>query len=174
MSVLRHPKVKNPMSLHACKARRLLRAQIAFSQVGHCNEVSWLGAHSYYFSAGKRHSPSNRVLSEPFLQMVETASLRVVSSRRVEIPFGKYCDSCIGIDGSSLSKYKAVSVENYVQLLNMISKFMMKNGGIELANGIVISNEVERQVLMGELARFINEGGHMFISEWVIERPFEP
>ena len=162
------------MSLHACKARRLLRAQIAFSQVGHCNEVSWLGAHSYYFSAGKRHSPSNRVLSEPFLQMVETASLRVVSSRRVEIPFGKYCDSCIGIDDSSLSKYKAVSVENYVQLLNMISKFMMKNGGIELANGIVISNEVERQVLMGELARFINEGGHMFISEWVIERPFEP
>ena len=128
----------------------------------------------YYFSASKRHLPSDRVLTQAFLQMVETASLRVVSSQRVEIPFGKYCDSRTGIDGSSLSKYKAVSVENYVQLLNMISKFMMKNGGIELANGIVISNEVERQVLMGELARFVNEGGSIFISEWVIERPIEP
>ena len=106
--------------------------------------------------------------------MIETASLRVLSSRQVEIPFGKHCDSRTGIDGTSLSKHKAFSVENFVQLLNMISKSMMKNGGIELANGTVISSEEERQVLMGDVARFVNEGGSMFVSEWVIERPFEP
>ena len=122
----------------------------------------------------KSHSPSDRALSQPFLKMAETASLRVLSSRRVEVPFGNYCDSYTGIDGTSLSKHKAVSIENFVQLLNMISKFMVKNGGLELTNGTVITSEEDRQVLMGEVARFVNEGGSMFVSEWVIERPFEP
>jgi hypothetical protein len=104
--------------------------------------------------------------------MVETASLRVVSSRRVDVPFGNYCDSYTGIDGTSLSKHKAVSIENCIRLINMISKFMMNDGGLELANGTIISSEEERQVLMGEVARFVNEGGSTFVSEWIIERPF--
>jgi hypothetical protein len=105
--------------------------------------------------------------------MIEAASLRVVSSRRVEVPFGNYCDSYTGIDGTSLSKYKAISAENMVQLLNMMSMDMMKNGGLELANGTVISSEEERQMLMGDLARFVNKGGWNFFSEWVVERPFD-
>jgi hypothetical protein len=105
--------------------------------------------------------------------MIEAASLRVLSSRRVEVPFGNRCDSYTGRDGTTLSKYKAVSIENYVQLLNMISKDMTKNGGLELANGTVISSEEERQLLMGEVTRFVNEGGSAFVSEWVVERPFE-
>ena len=103
--------------------------------------------------------------------MLETASLRVVSSRRVEVPFGNYCDSYTGRDGTSLSKHKAVSIENCIRLINMISKSMMNNGGLELANGNIISNEVERQVLMGEVARFVNGGGSTFVSEWIIEQP---
>ena len=105
--------------------------------------------------------------------MIEAASLRVLSSRRVEVPFGNYCDFYTGTDDTSLSKYKAVSIENRVQLLNMVSKDMLKNGGIELANGTVISSEEERQILMEDVARFVNEGGSMFVSEWVVERPFE-
>jgi hypothetical protein len=104
--------------------------------------------------------------------MIEAASLRVVSSRRVKVPYGNYCDSYTGIDGTSLSKYKAVSFENMVQILNMISKDMMKNGGVELADGTVISSEEERQMLMGDLARFVNKGVSKVFSEWVVERPF--
>jgi hypothetical protein len=105
--------------------------------------------------------------------MIEAAPLRVISSRRVEVPFGNHCDSYSGIDGTSLSKYKAVSVENLVQgLVSMISKDMMKNGGIELANGTVISSEEEQQMLPADVTRFVNEGGSTFISEWVIELPF--
>jgi hypothetical protein len=104
--------------------------------------------------------------------MIEAASLRVVSSRRVEVPVGNYCDSYTGIDGTSFSKHKAVSVKIMVQLLNIISKDMMKNGGLELANGTVIASEEERQMLIGDLARFINNGVLRFFSEWVVERPF--
>ena len=60
-------------------------------------------------------SASDR-LSYHFFQMIEAASLRVLSFQRVEIPFGNYCDFYTGIDGTSLSKYKAVSIENYVQI----------------------------------------------------------
>ena len=104
--------------------------------------------------------------------MCEAASLRVFSSRRVEIPMGNYCGSFTGIDGTSLSKFKTVSIENNVQLFNTISIAMMKHGGLELANGAVISNE-ERRVLMEDVARFISEGDSSGLFECVVERPFE-
>ena len=104
--------------------------------------------------------------------MFGAASLRVISSRRVEIPLGNYCDSCTGPDGTSLSKYKAISVKNIVQLLDMMSKGMMKDGGLELANGTIISSENERQALMEDIIHFVTEGGSGIISEWVVERPF--
>jgi hypothetical protein len=104
--------------------------------------------------------------------MFGVASLRVLSSRRVEIPIGSHCDFYTGTDGTSLSKYKAVSVKNFVQLLDMMSKGMMKDGGIELANGTIISSENERQALMEDIMHFVSEGGSMIISEWVVERPF--
>jgi hypothetical protein len=104
--------------------------------------------------------------------MFGAASLRVISSRRVEIPLGNYCDFYTGTDGTSLSKYKAISVKNSVQLLDMMSKGMMKDGGLELANGTVISSENERQALMEDIMHFVSEGGSGIISEWVVERPF--
>jgi len=104
--------------------------------------------------------------------MFGAASLRVISSRRVEIPLGNYCDFCTGTDGTPLSKYKAISVKNNVQLLDMMSKGMMKDGGLELANGTVISSENERQALMEDIMHFVSEGGSGIISEWVVERPF--
>ena len=103
--------------------------------------------------------------------MCEAASLRVISSRRVKIPTGNYCDSFTGIDGTSLSKFKAISINNKVQVLNMISMAMVKSGGLELANGAVISNEEERRVFMEDVARFISEGSSSFFFECVVERP---
>ncbi len=49
--------------------------------------------------------------------MFGDASLRVLPSRRVEIPLGNYCDFLLHWNGWHLSKYKAVSIENFVQLL---------------------------------------------------------
>jgi len=112
-------------------------------------------------------------LSYHLPEMCETASLRVISSRRVEIPMGNYCDSFPGIDGTSLSKFKAVSIKNNVQVFNTVSIAMMKNGGLELANGAVISNEEERRVLMEDVARFVSEGGLTVFFECVVKRPFE-
>ena len=84
---------------------------------------------------------------------------------------GNYCDSFTGIDGTSLSKFKEVTIKNNVQVLNMISLAMVKNGGIELANGAVISNEEERQVLMEDMTRLLSQGASIFFFECVIERP---
>ena len=105
--------------------------------------------------------------------MCEAASLRVISSRRVEYPIGNYCDSFTGIDGTSLSKFKSVSIKNCVQLCDMISIAMMRNGSFELANGAVISNEEGRRVLMEDVARFVSEGASSFFFECVVERPFQ-
>ena len=115
-------------------------------------------------------SPSDR-LSYDFLKMFGVASLRVLSSRRVEIPIGNYCDFYTGIDGA-LSQYKAISVKNFVQLLDMMSKGMIKDGGLELANGTIISSENERQALMEDIAHFVSEGVSGIISEWVVKQPF--
>ena len=112
-------------------------------------------------------------LSYRLPKMCKATSLRVISSRRVEIPTGNYCDSFTGIDGTSLSKFKAISIKNNVQVLNMISLAMVKNGGIELANGAVISDEKERQVLMEDMTRFLSEGASTFFFECVIQRPFQ-
>jgi hypothetical protein len=87
--------------------------------------------------------------------MCEAASLRVISSRRVQVPMGNYCDSFTGIDGTSLSKFKAVSIKNNVQVFNTMSIAMMKYGGLELANGAVISNEEERRLLMEDEKGFV-------------------
>ena len=86
---------------------------------------------------------------------------------------GSYCDSFTGIDGTSLSEFKAVSIKNNVQVLDTMSIAMMKSGGLELANGTVISSEEERQVLMEDVARFVSDGGSTFFFECVLERPFE-
>jgi len=104
--------------------------------------------------------------------MFGAASLRVLSSRRVEIPYGNHCDFYTGMDGTSLSKYKAISVKNFVQLLDLMSQDMIKDGGLELANGTIISSENERQALMEDIMHFVSEGGSSIISEWVVERPF--
>lgn len=104
--------------------------------------------------------------------MFGAASLRILSSRRTDIPFGNYCDFYTGMDGASLSHSKAISAKNFVQLLDMMSKGMMKDGGLELANGTIISSENERQALMQDIRHFISEGVSGIISEWVVERSF--
>jgi hypothetical protein len=104
--------------------------------------------------------------------MFGVASLRVLSSRRAEIPIGNHCDFYTGTDGTSLSNYKAISVKNFVQLLDMMSKSMMKDGGLELANGTIISSENDQKALMEDIMQFVSEGGSMVISEWIVERHF--
>jgi hypothetical protein len=86
---------------------------------------------------------------------------------------GNYWDSFTGIDSTSLSKFKAVSINNTVQVFNTMSIDMMKHGGLELANGAVISNEEERRLLMEDVARFVSEGGSSVLFECVVERPLE-
>lgn len=54
----------------------------------------------------------------------------------------------------------------------MMSKGMIKDGGLELANGTIISSENERQVLMEDIAHFVSEGVSGIISEWVVKQPF--
>jgi transcription termination factor Rho len=52
---------------------------------------------------------------------------------------------------------------------------MMKNVSHELANGTVISGEDYLQMLkrLWGTSRFVNEGGSMFVSKSIVERPFE-
>jgi hypothetical protein len=48
----------------------------------------------------------------------------------------------------------------------------MKGGEVlELADGTRITNEEERQALMGDVAKSVTEGGFMTVSDWVAVRP---
>ncbi|KAI0290624.1 hypothetical protein BC826DRAFT_1026401 [Russula brevipes] len=125
------------------------------------------------FAGGALHNGFIVGLSYHLQEMFEAASLRVLSSRRILIPFGNYCDFYKGADGTSLSKYKTFTTENLFQILNTISISLMKDGALELANGIRISSEEGRRAVMEEVLRFIKEGGSIFFSEWVVQRPFD-
>jgi hypothetical protein len=103
--------------------------------------------------------------------MLKEASLRVISSRCPLVPFGDYCDVQKSLNGSSLSDYKAYTIESLVKLLDMISISMMKGEGLELANGIRITTEGRRQVLMKEIIHFVEVGGWTVCSDWVAMRP---
>jgi hypothetical protein len=124
-------------------------------------------------SSWATNSYHNGRLSYHLEEMFEATSLQVLSSRRVLVPFGNYCDFYKGADGTSLSEYKTFSTENFFQILNMTSISLMKDGALELDNGIRISSEEERRVLMEEVLRFMKEGGSLFVSEWVVQRPFD-
>ena len=50
---------------------------------------------------------------------------------------------------------------------------MMKGGGLELADGMRITSEDERQALMEELTRLVVEGVFVDYSAWVVVRPAE-
>jgi hypothetical protein len=105
--------------------------------------------------------------------MVEEASLQVISVQDPLVPFGNYCDIQKGLNGASLSDFKAHTVENFFKILDATSRTMMKGGGLELADGIRITNEEGRQVLMEEITRSLGEGGWMVVSDWVAMRPIE-
>jgi len=105
--------------------------------------------------------------------MFEDASLQVLSSRRVPIPFGNYCDSYKAADGTSLSEYEAFGIKSAVQILNTMLVVTMKNGGFEIGDGNHISSKEERQGLMKDIVHFAKEGFLTFISEWVVQRPSE-
>ena len=105
--------------------------------------------------------------------MFEEASLRVVSFQRISIPYGNYCDVQKGLNGTSLSDYKADTVDNVTRLLDMSSLSVMKGGGLELGDGMRITSEDGRQALMEEFTRLVVEGVSKIFSEWVVVRPVE-
>ena len=105
--------------------------------------------------------------------MFEEASLGVVSFQRISIPYGNYCDVQKSLNGTSLSDYKAHTVENTIRLLDMVSLSMMKDGGLELADGMCITSEDGRRALMEVFTRLVAEGVSRIFSEWVVVRPVE-
>jgi hypothetical protein len=120
----------------------------------------------------KEFSPLSR-LSYYFAKMFEEASLQVLSFQRIPTPYGNYCDIQKGLNGTCLSDHKADTVENVTRLLDMSSLSMMKGGGLELADGMCITSEDERQALMEELTRLVVEGVLVDYSAWVVVRPVE-
>ena len=123
-----------------------------------------------YHELGKEFSPRSR-LSYHFAKMFEEASLRVVSFQRISIPFGNSCDVQKGLNGTSLSDYKADTIDSLTRLLDMSSLSVMKGGGLELADGMRITSEDGRQALMEEFTRLVVEGVSKTCSEWVVVRP---
>jgi hypothetical protein len=105
--------------------------------------------------------------------MLEEASLQVISVQDPLVPFGNYCDIQKGLNGASFSAFKAHTIENCIKVLDMVSRTMMKGGGLERADGIQIVNEEGRQALMEEITRSLGEGGLMVVSDWVAMRPIE-
>lgn len=98
----------------------------------------------------------------------------VLPSQRVLAPFGNCCDFYRSRNGASLSEYKAFSISNYVRTLNTIALAATRLGFLESANGMPITTEEGRLVLMEEITRSVTEGGYMVVSNWVAVRPLGP
>jgi hypothetical protein len=104
--------------------------------------------------------------------MLKEASFVVLSSQRASAPFGNYCDSYKGKNGTSLSEYKAFNISTYVEASNKITR-EATGGVLELADGTRIETEEGRLALMEEVARSVTEGGFMVVSDWIAMRPLE-
>jgi hypothetical protein len=109
-------------------------------------------------------------LSYHLPRMLKEASFQVVSSQRVSVPFGNYCDSLKSRSGMPLSKYRAYTVSNYMQTLNTISLAATKAGVLALADGTRIIDEEGRLALMEETIWSVMMGGFMIVSFWVAVR----
>jgi hypothetical protein len=106
--------------------------------------------------------------------MLEESSFIVLSSQRVSVPFGNFCDSVKSRNGAPLSKYKALTLSNYLQISGMIMLAGMRGGGVlDLVDGTHIATEGGRLALMDELGRSLIEGGFMIASDWVAVRTRE-
>lgn len=103
--------------------------------------------------------------------MLKEASFQVISSQRVSVPFGNYCDSLKSRNELPLSRYRAYTISNYVQTLNTISLAETKAGVLELADGTRIVDEEGRLALMEEIIWSVMVGGFMIVSDWVAMRP---
>ncbi|KAH9074951.1 hypothetical protein EDB83DRAFT_2515824 [Lactarius deliciosus] len=110
-------------------------------------------------------------LSYRFREMLQDASLQVLSSTRALAPHGEYCSSHKGLNGTSLSEFTAYSFQSFSQVLNVVTSAMMKAGCLELGDGTRIADEEERKALMKELRHFVERGILLPLSEWVVVRP---
>ncbi|KAI9458376.1 S-adenosyl-L-methionine-dependent methyltransferase [Lactarius psammicola] len=113
-------------------------------------------------------------LSYHFRKMLQDVSLQVLSSTRALAPYGEYCGSHKGLNGTSFSEFTESSSQSFSQILNAMTSAMMKAGCLELGDGTRIADEEGRKALMKELRDFVVEGGIFYtLSEWVAVRPLE-
>ncbi|KAH9169474.1 S-adenosyl-L-methionine-dependent methyltransferase [Lactarius sanguifluus] len=110
-------------------------------------------------------------LSYHFREMLQDASLQVLSSTRALAPHGEYCSSHKGLNGTSLSEFTAYSFQSFSRVLNVVTSAMMTAGCLELGDGTRIADEEERKALMKELRHFVERGILLPLSEWVVVRP---
>ncbi|KAH9074935.1 S-adenosyl-L-methionine-dependent methyltransferase [Lactarius deliciosus] len=110
-------------------------------------------------------------LSYHLRKMLQDASFQVLSSTRALAPHGEYCASHKGLNGTSISGYTSFSLQNFSQVMNVLTSAMMEAGGLEFGDGTRIAGEDERQVLMKELRDFAEGGIVLLMSEWVVMRP---
>ncbi|KAI0262310.1 S-adenosyl-L-methionine-dependent methyltransferase [Gloeopeniophorella convolvens] len=106
-------------------------------------------------------------------RFLEEASLVIQSSKRAVVPFGDHSDKHKGLNGSSLSAFKAFSLDNFNQVFSMLTLAMLRGGTLELADGTRITSEEDRRALMEDLKRAAVDGGYTVLNEWVIVRPQE-
>ncbi|KAI9458375.1 hypothetical protein BJY52DRAFT_1372589 [Lactarius psammicola] len=112
-------------------------------------------------------------LSYHFRKMLQEASLQVLSSTRALAPYGQYCGSHKGLNGTSLSEFTESSSQGFSQVLEVVTSAMMKAGCLELGDGTRITDEEGRKALMKELTNLEESGTLLPLSEWVAVRPLE-
>ncbi|KAI0291030.1 S-adenosyl-L-methionine-dependent methyltransferase [Multifurca ochricompacta] len=140
--------------------------------MAHMQGTSTLAKMNRIFTGIALHQNFIVDLSYQLPKMLEEASLKVLSSKRVLVPFGACCDLYTSVNGSSLSHSKEFSIENVSQVANMTTLIVTKEDELKLASGVKMTKEEERQNLIKEFGEFAAEKGMvMTASEWVIVRP---
>jgi hypothetical protein len=97
-----------------------------------------------------------------FPALLDSTSLRIVSTNFFDNPIGVKC-------GHALTRENGI--RNYSIFLDTVSRFLLLQNDLEVPRGNKISTEVERQQMLKELVRDIeNEGFYHHLAEWVAQK----
>ncbi|KAI9440844.1 S-adenosyl-L-methionine-dependent methyltransferase, partial [Lactarius indigo] len=110
-------------------------------------------------------------LSYHLRKMLQDSSFQILLSMRARAPYGGYCTSHNGLNGTPLSEFTAFTTQNISQVTDVATSAMMKAGCLESSDGIRVTDEEGRQALVKELRDFTEGGFLLILSEWVVVRP---
>jgi hypothetical protein len=103
--------------------------------------------------------------------MLEAASFKVAFQRVINFPLGRSCRLVQDNGGESLAEYATMTSEGLRTVSDVFTKRMLSENCLEVPRGTKITNEEDRQKIVDEIHRGVEEEGlYTVFSEWVARK----